>query len=79
MMKKAGVFGSFRSPARKVAAYPPSHNIPVYVWTPGLGDRVQTPCGVGTVLKISGEMFLIDLENQVANLWERRSSIKRVS
>ena len=56
-----------------------SVNIAVYDWTPKVGETVQTPSGVGTVLKISGEMFLVDLENQKANLWERRSSIKRVS
>jgi hypothetical protein len=79
MVRKGGVFGSFRSPAKKLDAYPLNRNIPVYAWTPKLSDRVQTPCGVGTVLEISGEMFLVDLENQVANVWERRSSIKRVS
>jgi hypothetical protein len=37
---------------------------------------VQIPNGVGTVVKISGDMYLVDLENQLANIWERLTSIK---
>jgi hypothetical protein len=37
---------------------------------------VQIPNGVGTVVEISGDMYLIDLENQLAKVWERLTSIK---
>ena len=45
-------------------------------WRPKLDERVQTPSGIGTVVEISESMYLVDLENQVAKVWERLSSIK---
>ncbi|MGA2226859.1 MAG: hypothetical protein ACLQBD_32100 [Syntrophobacteraceae bacterium] len=47
------------------------------VWRPKLNERVQIPNGVGTVMEISEDMYLIDLENQLANVWERLTSIRR--
>lgn len=67
---------SFRRPARQVGALPTTTKRTVQVWRPKLNDRVQIPNGVGTVVKISGDMYLVDLENQVANIWERLTSIK---
>lgn len=49
---------------------------PGAVWKPNLHDKVATPSGVGTVVEISGDMYLINLENQVAQIWERLSSLK---
>ncbi len=51
-------------------------NKPSVVWRPKLNDRVLTPSGVGIVVEISGDMCLIDLEKQVAKIWERLSSLK---
>jgi len=51
-------------------------NKPCVVWKPKLHDKVLTPSGIGIVEKISGDMYLIDLENQVAQIWERLSSLK---
>ena len=71
-----GTFNSFRKPARQVAALPRTSRELVEVWKPKLGERVQTPNGIGTVAKISGDMYLIDLEHQIASVWERLTSIK---
>ncbi len=79
MARSGGMFGSFRKPARKIDAFPSIPKIPAQGWEPKVSDRVQTPNGMGTVLKISGEMYLIDLDNQVAKVWERLRSIKRLS
>ena len=70
-------FNSFRNSTRKVSAFPKYHDGPVNVWKPKLDERVQIPNGVGTVVEISEDMYLVDLENQLANVWERLSSIKR--
>lgn len=56
---------------------PASTKRSVDAWRPKLNDRVQTPSGVGKVIKISGDMYLVDLENQLANIWERLTSIKQ--
>lgn len=71
-----GGFNSFRKNVRQVSALPATTKRSVKVWRPKLNDRVQIPNGVGTVVEISGDMFLIDLENQFANVWERLTSIK---
>lgn len=55
---------------------PPTTKRTIDVWRPKLNDRVLIPNGVGTVVEISGDMYLIDLENQLANVWERLTSIK---
>jgi hypothetical protein len=70
-------FNPFRGSTRKVSVFPKYHDRPVNVWKPKLDERVQIPNGVGTVVEISEDMYLIDLENQLANVWERLSSIKR--
>jgi hypothetical protein len=71
-------FQSFRKPVKQVGAFPKStgKSSAVGVWRPRLNDRVQIPNGTGTVVEISGDMYLIDLENQVAKVWERLTSIK---
>lgn len=72
-----GIFNSFRKPAKKVSAFPHSPERSSQAWRPGLNDKVLTPSGVGTVMEISEDMYLIDLENQLANIWERLTSIRR--
>jgi hypothetical protein len=67
---------SFRKSVRQVSAMPPTTLSSTEVWRPKLNDRVQTPNGIGIVLKISNDMYLIDLENQPSQLWERLSSLK---
>ena len=69
-------FNSFRKPMRKVSAFPKYHETTVEVWKPKLNDRVQIPNGIGTVVEISEDMYLVDLENQLANVWERLTSIR---
>ncbi len=71
-----GGFNSFRKPSRKVSAFPKSREKSQEVWRPTLNDRVQIPNGIGTVVEISGDMYLIDLENQLAKVWERLTSIR---
>lgn len=79
MVRSRGAFVSFRKQVKNVDAFPSSRATPVQGWSPKPGDRVETPNGVGSVLKISGELYLIDLDKQVANVWERLRSIKRPS
>jgi hypothetical protein len=69
-------FGSSRRSMRKVSAFPDYHGAPTDVWKPKLNDRVQIPSGIGTVVEISDGMYLVDLENQLANVWERLTSIR---
>jgi len=77
MMKSSGGgFGSFRGQVKKVNSFPPAYERSAQVWRPKLNQRVRIPNGVGTVVEISGDMFLIDLENQLAKVWERLTSIK---
>jgi hypothetical protein len=71
-----GVFNSFRKPVKKVSAFPQSTERSTHVWRPKLHDRVLTPSGVGTVVEISEDMYLVDLENQLAKIWERLTSIR---
>ena len=72
-----GRFNSFRKTARLVSALPATAaSKPAQVWRPKLHDRVLTPSGAGTVMQISGDLYLIDLEDQVANVWERLASVK---
>jgi hypothetical protein len=78
-VRSRGGLVSFRKQTKKVDAFPSIRATPVQGWAPKVGDRVETPNGVGTVLKISGELYLIDLDNQIANVWERLRSIKRLS
>ncbi len=77
-MKKSPVsgFNPFRKPTLKMNAAPRIRSEIVELPKPKIGDRVQVPNGFGTVVETSGDMFLIDLENQAANLWERLRSIK---
>ena len=72
-----GGFNSFRKSVRQVGALPrTTKKSSIEVWRPKLNDRVQIPNGVGIVVEISGDMYLIDLENQLAKVWERLTSIK---
>ena len=73
----SGGFNSFRKSVRQVGALPrTTKKSSIEVWRPKLNDRVQIPNGVGIVVEISGDMYLIDLENQLAKVWERLTSIK---
>lgn len=77
MMKPTwGRSTSFRKPEKKVAEMPSRVRSSIDAWRPKLDERVQTPSGIGTVVEISESMYLVDLENQVAKVWERLSSIK---
>lgn len=67
---------SFRKPARHLGAFPPTPKNSAEAWRPKLNDRVQTPNGAGIVVKISNDMYLVDLENQPSQIWERLISIK---
>ncbi len=69
-------FNSFRTSTRKVSAFPNYHKQAVEIWRPKLNERVQIPNGIGIVVEISEDMYLVDLENQVSNVWERLTSIK---
>ncbi len=72
-----GGFNSFRKSVRQVGALPrTTKKSTIEVWRPKLNERVQIPNGIGTVVEISGDMYLIDLENQLAKVWERLTSIK---
>ena len=70
-------FNSFRKPTRKVSIFPEYHQVPIGVWRPELNERVRIPNGIGTVVEISKDMYLVDLENQLAKVWERLTSIRR--
>jgi hypothetical protein len=61
---------------RKVSVFPRYHDAPSEIWRPKLNQRVQIPNGIGIVVEISGDMYLVDLENQLARVWERLTSIK---
>ncbi len=78
MMAKTPFVGhnSFRKPVRKVGALPQSRGKSVQVWRPKLNERVQIPNGIGIVVEILGDMYLVDLENQPAQVWERLTSIR---
>jgi hypothetical protein len=67
-----------RKPMGKVSAFYQSREKPIGVWRPTMKERVQTPNGIGVVMEISGDMFLVDLDNQHANVWERLTSIRIV-
>lgn len=71
-----GGSSSFRKPAKKVNAFPQTRTKTSQVWRPKLSDKVWTPSGIGTVVEVAEDMYLIDLDNQVANVWERLSSLK---
>lgn len=44
--------------------------------TPKVGDRVKTPHGEGIVMEVRDSECLVKLDNQLASLWERPTSIK---
>ena len=71
-----GPSNSFRKPVKQVAPLPRTNKEYMEVWKPDLDERVQTPSGIGTVVKISADMYLVDLEHQIARVWERLRSIK---
>ncbi len=70
-------FNSFRTSTRKISAFPNYHGTSGEIWKPKLHDRVQIPNGIGVVVEIADDMYLVDLENQIANVWERLTSIRR--
>ena len=61
---------------RKVSAFPNYHQAPIHVWKPQLNERVQVPNGIGVVVEIAEDMYLVDLDNQLAKVWERLVSIR---
>lgn len=44
-----------------------------------LNDRVETAHGTGTVIQIAEDRYLIELDGQIARVWERLSSLKSVT
>jgi hypothetical protein len=44
-----------------------------------INDRVTTPHGNGTVIEISLDRYLIALDGQLAQVWERLSSLKALA
>jgi hypothetical protein len=43
-----------------------------------LGDTVKTLLGYGKIVKIDGDQCLVAMENQIARIWERRSTLVKV-
>jgi hypothetical protein len=43
-----------------------------------LNDRVETAHGPGRVIEIAEDRYLIELDGQIARVWERLSSLKFV-
>jgi hypothetical protein len=43
-----------------------------------LNDRVETAHGPGKVIQIADDRYLIELDGQIARVWERVSSLKVV-
>lgn len=43
-----------------------------------MGDRVKTSYGIGTIVEINGEQYLVALDGQEARLWEKTWGLKRV-
>ncbi|MBC8461080.1 MAG: ATP-binding domain-containing protein, partial [Deltaproteobacteria bacterium] len=43
-----------------------------------VGDRVRTSHGTGTVVEVDGDKYLVDLDGQTAQLWEKAYRIKKV-
>ncbi len=70
-------FNSFRKTSRKISIFPEYHEDPVAGWKPELNESVLTPNGTGIVVEISNGLYLVDLENQTAKVWERFTSLKR--
>ena len=68
---------SFRKTTRKTSIFPEYHEVPIAGWNPKLNEKVRTPSGIGTVVEISKDLYLVDLENQIANVWERVTSLRR--
>ena len=44
-----------------------------------INDRVETAHGFGTVVEISGDRYLIALDEQLGRVWERLSSLKFIT
>ena len=44
-----------------------------------LGDRVGTPAGVGVIVAVQENECLVDLENQIANVWLKASDLNKIS
>ncbi|MGC9195968.1 MAG: hypothetical protein ACP5IL_11005 [Syntrophobacteraceae bacterium] len=68
---------SFRKTSRKISIFPEYHEDPVAGWKPELNESVLTPSGTGTVVEISKGLYLVDLEDQTAKVWERVTSLRR--
>jgi F-box protein 18 (helicase) len=43
-----------------------------------IGDRVNTSHGTGTVVEVDGDKYLVDLDGQTAQLWEKAYRIRKV-
>ena len=41
-------------------------------------DRVRTSHGVGTVVEVDGDKYLVDLDGQEAKLWEKAWGLRKV-
>jgi superfamily I DNA/RNA helicase len=66
----SGKVPSVRNPQRSSRPVaPPKRQVLV-------GCGVKTPHGTGTVVEVSGDQCLVDLDGQLANVWERTSSVQ---
>ncbi len=43
-----------------------------------VGDRVRTSHGTGTVVEVDGDKYLVDLDGQEAQLWEKEWGLRKV-
>jgi len=43
-----------------------------------VGDRVQASQGTGIIVEVDGEKYLVDLDEQAAQLWEKARGLNKV-
>lgn len=73
---KSGRYGSAASRAGYRETWNRQSNELAERTKPKIGDRMATFHGSGTVVEISGELCLVDLDGQLGRLWERLSNLK---
>jgi hypothetical protein len=42
-----------------------------------VGDRVRTSHGIGTIVEVDGDKYLVDLDGQAAQLWEKAWGLRK--
>ena len=43
-----------------------------------IGDRVKTFLGQGVIVKIKGNEYLVDMDNQPAKIWQKQSELSLI-